>query len=997
MNYLNYKSITNINNKLIHKMTEIDRYSRQIYSIGEEVSKKICGSTILIINYSDLTIEISKNLILMGISVDILPIETRTNNLYITYEELKNLNPLTCVNILDNNNNSNNSNNTIDYSKYNMVILTNSNMKYAIELNDLLRTQNIPFIYTGCYGLISFIFNDFLNSYTFEKTTDSTISYISDIAKNTIIFKDNHNFCVGDVIVCTYVGENVGNNIDENGNRNKNKNNSDNKFEFTIKKIVNSKNIIVNSINDTNVNNADANVISVINDINIFKNKDLNKFKVTTKITEDTYNYKSLNKCLNLTNDIVTNYGYNINKTKKIHELHLNTLDGKQINTIIPITSIIGGICSHEVIKYIGKKHTPIKQWFYFDCLEINNCNIDNNTNVCKNNYEINDVIINDDLLNCVKDKTAFVIGSGAIGCELLKNLSLLNTNMVVTDMDNIEKSNLSRQFLFGDNDIGKSKSQVASEKIKKINPNANITHYDLKLCQENKNIFNDEFHKKIDIYLNALDNIDARKYTNELSIQYLKPLIDSGTLGSNASVQVILPNVTEDYKTTVTSTEDIPICTIKSFPYKPEHVVQWARELFEQEFIIVPQLIKKYSDANEIDKLSDENIEQILCQIDKYKVAIIFDEIYDCECCDKNKCNNAKHKYNYLFHILSDIYYTNFVKIFEDIKETYKPENLIGKNMPTVLDTKNELVNEQIAEFINDSKHIFNLVLNNTEYMKYSLDNNDNGNGNCNDNNNSIQQHFIKYVECTQRYHNTFKKTLINTNNTNSNDTNVNTDTNTNTNIDTKTETETKFKTNMKTQLKHTIKEIKNIFKQTQIIFDKDNDLHINWITSISNLRNIQYSIETQNMLNTKKIAGNIIPAIITTTSIVAGLQTIEFIKICNTNNKQYNVDIFHNVNINLNLSYYQYCTPNLTQKDELNMTVWNNFVVNTQNTKEFIEYIKLKYNKTVDFITNGLTNEIIYDGENILKETIDVNDNTNVLVDEFLVVKKIFYNNEI
>jgi ubiquitin-activating enzyme E1 len=60
-----------------------------------------------------------------------------------------------------------------------------------------------------------------------------------------------------------------------------------------------------------------------------------------------------------------------------------------------------------------------------------------------------------------IRDLRYFVVGSGAIGCELLKNMAMLGVGtgehgyVNVTDMDVIEKSNLSRQFLFGSDDIG--------------------------------------------------------------------------------------------------------------------------------------------------------------------------------------------------------------------------------------------------------------------------------------------------------------------------------------------------------------------------------------------------------------------------------------------------------------------------------------------------------------------------------------------------------------
>ena len=66
------------------------------------------------------------------------------------------------------------------------------------------------------------------------------------------------------------------------------------------------------------------------------------------------------------------------------------------------------------------------------------------------------------------------MVGCGALGCEWLKNLSLLNvaTNngiVEVTDPDHIERSNLSRQFLFRPENIRQSKSNVAISSIHKV------------------------------------------------------------------------------------------------------------------------------------------------------------------------------------------------------------------------------------------------------------------------------------------------------------------------------------------------------------------------------------------------------------------------------------------------------------------------------------------------------------------------------------------------
>ena len=75
------------------------------------------------------------------------------------------------------------------------------------------------------------------------------------------------------------------------------------------------------------------------------------------------------------------------------------------------------------------------------------------------------------------------MVGAGAIGCELLKNLALMGVGHVsVTDPDHIEKSNLSRQFLFGAKDVGRHKALVAAEVAgKEMNPRVQIDPYTLK------------------------------------------------------------------------------------------------------------------------------------------------------------------------------------------------------------------------------------------------------------------------------------------------------------------------------------------------------------------------------------------------------------------------------------------------------------------------------------------------------------------------------------
>src|SRR6187401_3001683 len=69
------------------------------------------------------------------------------------------------------------------------------------------------------------------------------------------------------------------------------------------------------------------------------------------------------------------------------------------------------------------------------------------------------------------------VVGAGALGNEVLKNLALLGVGQVyVIDLDEIEDSNLTRSVLFRARDRGKSKAFAAAEALRDINPDTNVT-----------------------------------------------------------------------------------------------------------------------------------------------------------------------------------------------------------------------------------------------------------------------------------------------------------------------------------------------------------------------------------------------------------------------------------------------------------------------------------------------------------------------------------------
>ena len=166
-----------------------------------------------------------------------------------------------------------------------------------------------------------------------------------------------------------------------------------------------------------------------------------------------------------------------------------------------------------------------------------------------------------------------------------------------VTDMDTIELSNLSRQFLYRASDINKSKSDTLVNKITSYKDNYKNTFnaFNYEVGKNSEDIFCKKWWKSHDIVINALDNVEARKYVDSCCNKYDIPLFESGTLGTKANSQPIIPYETATYSEIKDiKTDSIPMCTIRNFPNKIEHCVEWGLELFNK---IITQVVIDYND----------------------------------------------------------------------------------------------------------------------------------------------------------------------------------------------------------------------------------------------------------------------------------------------------------------------------------------------------------------------------------------------------------------
>ena len=107
------------------------------------------------------------------------------------------------------------------------------------------------------------------------------------------------------------------------------------------------------------------------------------------------------------------------------------------------------------------------------------------------------------------------------------------------------------------------------------MNPSMNLTSMALRIGKDNEEVFNDNFWEGVDITVNAVDNIYARRYIDDMCCYYGKPMFESGTLGTKCNSQLILPFKTQSYSESQDAPEEsIPLCTLKNFPYQIEHTI---------------------------------------------------------------------------------------------------------------------------------------------------------------------------------------------------------------------------------------------------------------------------------------------------------------------------------------------------------------------------------------------------------------------------------------
>ena len=152
-----------------------------------------------------------------------------------------------------------------------------------------------------------------------------------------------------------------------------------------------------------------------------------------------------------------------------------------------------------------------------------------------------------------VRAATVMIVGLGALGNEVAKNLALLGIGrLIVVDRDTVELSNLSRSVLFRESDQGRSKTEVAAAQIRELNPDVDVLalHGDVTM-DIGLGLF-----RRVDVAIGCLDSRAARLWLNDSCYLAGIPWVDGAIQDMFGEVRVFAPELGACYACTLSASD---------------------------------------------------------------------------------------------------------------------------------------------------------------------------------------------------------------------------------------------------------------------------------------------------------------------------------------------------------------------------------------------------------------------------------------------------------
>ncbi|WVR07187.1 hypothetical protein IAU60_004228 [Kwoniella sp. DSM 27419] len=932
-------------------------YSRQLYVLGHEAMKKMASSNVLIVGMKGLGVEIAKNVALAGVKTVTIydPAPTEIADLgtqfflreedvgkpraEVTRPRLAELNSYVPVKLLEGSGEI-----TPELvAPFQVVVLTNATIAKQVEINEFCRSKGIYFISADVRGLFGSVFNDFGKDFacvdpTGENPQTGIVASVDEDEEGIVTCLDEtrHGLEDGDYVTFSEIqGMEALNGCEPR------KITTKGPYTFSIgdtrglgqyvrggifTQVKMPKILQFKSLKESLTSPE-----FFLTDFAKFDRPDtlhvgfqaLSSFYEKAGHLPRPRNAEDAAQIVSLAKEISKSAGTDVELNEKV----LEALAFQATGDLSPMVAVIGGFVAQEVLKACSAKFHPMQQVMYLDSLESLPKESPSEAD-CQpqgSRYDGQIAVFGKTFQDKIANNRQFLVGSGAIGCEMLKNWSMMglatgsNGIIHVTDLDTIEKSNLNRQFLFRAKDVGKFKAESAAAAVAEMNPGLKgkiVAHQD-RVGPETEQEYGDEFFADINGVTNALDNVAARQYMDRRCVFYQKPLLESGTLGTKANTQVVVPFLTESYSSSQDPPEkSIPSCTVKNFPNAIEHTIQWAREAFDALFVNPPTTVNLYlSQPNFVEttlKSGGQHHEQ-LKQIEKY---LKTDRPMSFEDCikwarmqyEKDYVNEIKQL---LFNLPKDQVNSNGQPFWSGPKRAPDP---LKFNLDNPLDFDYLVAGANL--------HAFNYGLKGERDPAL----------------------FRKVVESMDIPVFTPKsgvKIQVNENEPVPQDDEGDED------VD---------------QIVASLPQPSSLagFRLQPVDFEKDDDSnhHIDFITAASNLRATNYAITPADRHKTKLIAGKIIPAIATTTALAVGLVCLELYKIIDGKNE---LEDYKNGFVNLALPFFGFSEPIAAAKQkygETEWTLWDRFDIDGNPTlQQFLDWFKEKHNLEVQMVSQGVS----------------------------------------
>lgn len=945
---------------------EIDEslYSRQLYVLGHEAMKRMGASNVLIVGLKGLGVEIAKNIALAGVKsltlYDPAPVQIAdlSSQFFltpgdvgkprdeVTVPRVAELNAYTPVKLhqspgLDGD--------LSQFDKYQVVVLTNAPIHQQKAIADYCHSKGIYVVVADTFGLFGSVFCDFGEKFTVIDPTGETplsgiVAGIDEEGMVSALDETRHGLEDGDYVTFSEVeGMEALNGAEPR------KITVKGPYTFSIgdvsglgqykrggmyqqvkmPKVINFKDFTA-SLKEPEFLISDFAKFDRPQQLHLGFQA-LHAFQLNHKRLPNPMDEDDAIVVLGAAKKFAEQEGLEIELDEKL----LKELSYQAQGDLNPMAAYFGGLVAQEVLKAVSGKFQPIVQWMYFDSLESLPTSTKRSAELCKptgSRYDGQIAVFGTEYQNKIANLKQFLVGAGAIGCEMLKNWAMIGLGtgpegkIWVTDMDSIERSNLNRQFLFRADDVGKMKSDRAALAVQRMNPDLEGHMITLKerVSADTESVFNEEFWHNLDGVTNALDNVEARTYVDRRCVFFQKPLLESGTLGTKGNTQVVLPHLTESYSSSQDPPEkEFPMCTIRSFPNKIDHTIAWSKEyMFEKLFVKAPQTVNLYLTQPQFIESSLKqggNHKETLETIRNYLTTERPRTFEDCIAWARQLFESEfSNKIQQLLY--------NFPKDSETSSGT--PFWSGPKRAPDALkfDSNNPSHFGFIVAAANLHAFNYNIKSPGTDKSIYlrELEN-------------------VIVPDFTP-------------------------DSNVKIQADDKepVEAESSFDDN---------DEIKKLadglpspsslsgFQLVPVDFEKDDDSnhHIDFITACSNLRAENYKIEPADRHKTKFIAGKIIPAIATTTALVTGLVVLELYKIIDGKD---DLEQYKNGFINLALPFFGFSEPIASPKMEYQGPdgkvkldrIWDRFEIEDITLQELLDTFKAK-GLTISMLSSGVS----------------------------------------